>query len=455
MTEAESAPAGRSRRVSHWDRPPPPHDVRWVAGIVGRTLIVLGLLVFAFVAYQVWGTGIETARSQRSLQDEFQQLLASTPPAMTQASESSPASPPGSASTGPLTGPTADASETISTTSDAPTTAPPPSTSTPTEPVATTPIDTAPPSMPVPALVNQDLPTFQEGDAVARLQVPRMGLDAIVVAGVGREELKRGPGHYPQTPLPGQLGNAAIAGHRTTYGEPFGDIDQLRAGDEITVATPAGSFVYVVDGTRIVSPTNVEVLDTVDDSASRLTLTSCHPRYSARQRIIVSAGLAGDRSSPVGEPVIDYGRPAGRETDDRPTDTLPGEPVGSAPTPVASGGTSPVGTEPDSTGDSTASSDNDVSPTVTAGSLGGGSSGEPRTPGADADAFSQGWFADRGAYPQVAMWGLVLAALAFGAYRVCHRFRNDWSGPLVVAVPFVVVLYFFFQNVNRLLPAAL
>ena len=88
------------------------------------------------------------------------------------------------------------------------------------------------------------------------MQIPKLGLDAIVVAGVDRDDLKRGPGHYPQTRLPGQLGNAAIAGHRTSYGEPFAYIDQLQAGDEITVTTPAGTFIYVVDDSRIVSPSD-------------------------------------------------------------------------------------------------------------------------------------------------------------------------------------------------------
>ncbi|MBA3982237.1 MAG: class E sortase [Acidimicrobiia bacterium] len=164
------------------------------------------------------------------------------------------------------------------------------------------------------------------------MQIPKLGLDAIVVAGVDRDDLKRGPGHYPQTRLPGQLGNAAIAGHRTSYGEPFAYIDQLQAGDEITVTTPAGTFIYVVDDSRIVSPSDTYVLDTDDDSASRLTLTSCHPRYSASQRIAVSAELAGTGSSPVGEPVINYGRPDVDKTDSRAVDTIPGEPVDPAST---------------------------------------------------------------------------------------------------------------------------
>ncbi len=350
-------------------------------------------------------------------------MLASSPPGATPPSERSPASASEAPSIVPTTEPfsTSPPSE-------------PPSTPPGTAPSSTTTSGTTPP-----APIDQDLPIFEEGDAVARLQIPKLGLDAIVVAGVDRDDLKRGPGHYPQTPLPGQLGNAAIAGHRTSYGEPFAYIDQLQAGDEITVTTPAGTFIYVVDDSRIVSPSDTYVLDTDDDSASRLTLTSCHPRYSASQRIAVSAELAGTGSSPVGEPVINYGRPDVDKTDSRAVDTIPGEPVdpastSGAPPNTSSGtppGTSSVGTEPDT----------------------GGSAG-PRTPDPEPDAFSDGWFADRGAYPHVAMWGLLLIGLAIGGYLVCRRFRNDWSGPLLVAAPFVVVLYFFFQNVNRLLPAA-
>ncbi|MDQ3738401.1 MAG: class E sortase [Actinomycetota bacterium] len=310
----------------------------------------------------------------------------------------------------------------------------------------------------MPAPVDQGLPIFEQGDAVARLEIPTLGLDAIVVAGVDRDDLKRGPGHYPQTPLPGQLGNAAIAGHRSTYGEPFADIDKLQSGDEITVTTPAGTFVYIVDDSRIVSPSDTYVLDTVDAGASRLTLTSCHPRYSASQRIAVSAELAGNRSSPVGAPVVNYGRPIGDESDEPSVDTVPGEPVDPAstsrvPRDIPTDGTD-SGTRSD-TADTTATTADNASPIVTTVPTDGDSSAPPSSPVGEADAFSDGWFADRGAYPHVAIWGLVLGSLAVGGYGLCRRFRNNWSGTLLVAAPFLVALYFFYQNVNRLLPAAL
>ena len=208
---------------------------------------------------------------------------------------------------------------------------------------------------------------FENGDAIARLQIPTLGLDVIVVAGVDREDLKSGPGHYPQTPLPGQLGNASIAGHRSTYGEPFADVDDLQAGDEITVTTPAGTFVYLVDDVRIVSPSDTYVLETEDQAVSRLTLTSCHPRYSASQRIVVSAGLAGDRSSPVGESTLNYGRPVDDDRDDPSIDTILGEPTETASTAsrATSSDTSPE-PEPDTSANTTASTENVVSPPATA-----------------------------------------------------------------------------------------
>ena len=124
---------------------------------------------------------------------------------------------------------------------------------------------------------------IQEGDPVARIEMPSIGVDHIVVAGVGKSDLKKGPGHYPETPMPGQLGNAAIAGHRTTYGQPFFDVDKLEVGDEIIVTTLVGRYVYRVTGQQIVSPSDYQVVATVDPTRATLTLTSCHPKWTARE----------------------------------------------------------------------------------------------------------------------------------------------------------------------------
>jgi sortase A len=127
----------------------------------------------------------------------------------------------------------------------------------------------------------------RDGSAVARLRIPRIGLDAVVVRGTRPGDLKRAPGLLDDAALPGERGTAAIAGHRTTYGAPFRHIDRLRRGDRLTVAMPYGTFRYTVEGTRIVDPGDVSVLRTVGHS--RLVLTACHPLFSAARRIVVYA----------------------------------------------------------------------------------------------------------------------------------------------------------------------
>lgn len=127
------------------------------------------------------------------------------------------------------------------------------------------------------------------GDAVGRIALPTLDRRYYVIEGIGGDDLRKGPGHYPDTPLPGQRGTVAIAGHRTTYGAPFRTIDKLRAGDPIRIDMPDARFTYAVEKTRIVEPTNLSVKRRV--SYDRLILTACHPLYSAAQRIVVFARL--------------------------------------------------------------------------------------------------------------------------------------------------------------------
>jgi sortase A len=135
-----------------------------------------------------------------------------------------------------------------------------------------------------------------DGDAVGKIVVNRIGLSSAIVEGTGAGDLRKGPGHYPGTPLPGQRGTVGIAGHRTTYGAPFRKIDKIRPRDEITVVMPYGRFTYRVERTRIVAPTAVWVTQRV--SYDRLILSACHPLYSAAKRIVVFARLI--RSTPRG-----------------------------------------------------------------------------------------------------------------------------------------------------------
>jgi sortase A len=124
---------------------------------------------------------------------------------------------------------------------------------------------------------------------VARILIARIALDAYVVEGTGTKDLQRGPGHYPETPLPGEHGNSAIAGHRTTHGHVFRRLDELVVGDEIVTYTAARRAVYKVVSVRPVTPEDVGVVDPVD--GYRLTLTTCHPEGSAKQRLIVTAEM--------------------------------------------------------------------------------------------------------------------------------------------------------------------
>lgn len=130
-----------------------------------------------------------------------------------------------------------------------------------------------------------------EGDSLTRIKIPRIGVDVVVVEGTSASALRAGAGHYPRTPLPCEVGNVAIAGHRTTYGKPFHDLDLLEPGDRVTLETPIGECTYEVDvDPFIVRPDQTEVVDNTPDEA-RLTLTTCHPKGSARQRLILTATM--------------------------------------------------------------------------------------------------------------------------------------------------------------------
>jgi sortase A len=151
-----------------------------------------------------------------------------------------------------------------------------------------------PPAQPVEGEEGIPLEYFPEDEPVestefAKIRVPKLRLDAVVFEGVTRDTLTQGPGHMPGTPLPGQPGNAVISGHRTTYGRPFFDFDLLEPGDRIEVETSIGIHVYEVRESLIVAPTDVWVTD--DKAGGWLTLTTCNPKFSARERLIISAEM--------------------------------------------------------------------------------------------------------------------------------------------------------------------
>ncbi|CAN5537712.1 hypothetical protein BH20ACT2_BH20ACT2_20080 [soil metagenome] len=217
-----------------------------VVGGVGRALIAAGALILLFVAYQLWGTGIRESQAQDDLRAQLRERIEETSPSTTTSTTTV------AGEIGPSGEPRLPA-ETVSALG-----APPP-----------------------------------DGEPIGSIRIPEIDVDKVFVEGVTLPNLKKGPGHFPGTPLPGQAGNAAIAGHRTTYGAPFHNLDQLAVGDEIEVTTVQGDFIYeVVEEPFVVEPSQVEVLDDVGDN--RLTLTACHPKYSAAKRIIVQAVLVGD-----------------------------------------------------------------------------------------------------------------------------------------------------------------
>ncbi len=125
------------------------------------------------------------------------------------------------------------------------------------------------------------------GDAIGQIELPTIDKSAYVVEGTDTDDLRKGPGHYPDTPMPGEHGTVAIAGHRTTHGAPFRNVDQLERGDRIVMQMPYGSFIYRVERTQIVEPTALWVTKRV--GYDRLVLSACHPLYSAAQRLIVFA----------------------------------------------------------------------------------------------------------------------------------------------------------------------
>jgi sortase A len=134
--------------------------------------------------------------------------------------------------------------------------------------------------------------TFKIGDSLTRIKIPALDVDVVVVEGISASALRAGAGHYPSTPLPCEDGNVSIAGHRTTYGKPFANVDRLKTGDTIILETPVGSCTYEVSKAPYpVKPENLSVVAN-DPTKRTLTLTTCHPKGSAAQRLIVKATYA-------------------------------------------------------------------------------------------------------------------------------------------------------------------
>ncbi len=204
---------------------------------MGRIVLVAGVLILLFIPYLLWGTGLKTAHSQALLRTEFAK-------AQHRADTSTP-------------------------------------TTRPDRPVHTMLVARVAPRIAPPPI----------GSPVGTITIPKIDLSMVVVEGTGDAQLQAGPGHYPGTPLPGERGNAAIAGHRTTYLHPFYNLNELVRGDPITIETVQGIFLYHVTASEAVPPTDVSVVDPT--RRPMLTLTTCNPRFSASQRLVVHAVLVG------------------------------------------------------------------------------------------------------------------------------------------------------------------
>jgi sortase A len=187
---------------------------------VGNALLAFGVLVGLFTAYELWGTGLITARAQSQLRDEValhgfaDYFLASE---------------------------------------------------------------------------GNQRPQPIPGNALGFIKIPKIGLDMVFVEGISLDDLRKGPGHYPESALPGQPGNVAIAGHRTTYLHPFWSLNELVPGDKVILRTRRGSFTYRIEWVRVVGPKDWTVV--APTSEPSVTLTTCEPRFSAAQRLIARGVL--------------------------------------------------------------------------------------------------------------------------------------------------------------------
>ena len=137
-----------------------------------------------------------------------------------------------------------------------------------------------------------------EGGPVLRLQIPRLDVDVMVADGTSQRDLRAGVGHYPSSASPGERGNVAIAGHRTTFGAPFADLEQLEKGDRVILTTASDRYVYEITRTNwVVSPLDWSPIRDFNRTGSFVTLTSCHPEGSASSRIAVRARLTSAGSN--------------------------------------------------------------------------------------------------------------------------------------------------------------
>jgi len=228
--------------------------------LIGELLITLGVIVFLFIPYELWFTGLYTEHAQ----SQFKRQLA--------ASWASPA---------PVASPAPDSS-------------------------ASNPSPSSVPTASAPAVAPVVLP----GNAIGIIRIPRLGLNYgyAIVQGVSTDDLKKGPGHYPGTADPGGLGNFVVSGHRTTYLAPFNGLGALAQGDAIVIETRDTYYTYRVTTVQTVLPTDVAVILPVPGQPratpkqALITLTTCTPKYSATHRLVVTGLLESALPKSAGLP---------------------------------------------------------------------------------------------------------------------------------------------------------
>jgi sortase A len=316
--------------------------MRSVVRVVGKVLIGAGIVLLLFVAYLVWGTALQQSHTQNVLRTKLEHKAQSTKVRQALAQPATVDQLP----TGPP--------------KIAPTTASPP-----------------------------------EGTPVGEIRIPAIGIDQVIVSGTETQDLRQGPGHYTNTPLPGQAGNAGVAGHRTTYGHPFYNLNVLKTGDPIVLTTVQGVFVYDTTGSQVVQPSDGNILQ--NQPGAWVTLTTCNPRFSASTRLVVTAKLVHS------ELFADAPAPAPASTKTDPPTHFHGH------------------------GHTVANTQN--------GALAGNSNGQLL------DAI---------------LWGLGVALVGAAILLAAHRYRRRrwyiYGSGIVISL---VLLYCFFTAVSPLLPASL
>ncbi len=394
-----------------------------ILGGIGRFFITTGLVILLFVAYQLWGTGIQEASAQNNLGSDFDELLESVPETTT-------------STVAPTT--TVDTASSTTTTS-----------------TTTTTLPAAGGTIPVLETELAEKLFREGGEAIARINIPKINVNKIVVQGVKVEDLRNGPGHYRATVFPGQVGNSGIAGHRTTYGAPFNQIDELVPGDEIRVTTVQGEHLYRVMpageaysrealgtlsdfqvpagnenlGHIIVRPEATWVLGDFDDN--RITLTACHPKYSARERIIVAAELVSTAvdapDAPDNYAVVDE--------IELPTEDLANEATGqdAADSQIVAAPTS----------------DDDDPDEVALGDAGNEPVASEFTTEVSLD---EGLNGDKSALRPALLWGALAIAVYLFFKELARRWKF-WPSLALGIVPVVILMGLSFEKIDRYLPA--